>query len=371
MTAKTGGKTGAAAAPVVGFVVPGDAERFETRISGGYAYDRRLRDELIALGVRVRYIAAPEGPPDAASRHAVETAMRAFVAAEAGMLLVDGLAFPTVSAVAARELGATLVALVHHPLCLEDGLTDAQASTLEAIEREVVRAAHRVVTTSDATADLVADMFDLERERIAVAPPGVDPAERASCDGDPPRLVSVGAAIPRKGYLTLLEAMALLRGQDPSIDWRLDIVGPTDADPDHAAAIAARIEALGLADRVSLNGAVAPDAMDAIYRSADVFVSTATLEGYGMAAAEAVNRGLPVVAAASTILSWAPGAIAVEPPGDAAAVAAALAPLIADQAARRRAADASWEMAAGLPRWPDTARIVAEAMFGPGWEAQR
>ncbi len=56
------------------------------------------------------------------------------------------------------------------------------------------------------------------------------------------------------------------------------------------------------------------------------------------------------------------GAAHLVEPGDPAALRAALAPLIADGAARARLADACWQAAQGFSRWPETAAAVAAAL---------
>ncbi len=89
-------------------------------------------------------------------------------------------------------------------------------------------------------------------------------------------------------------------------------------------------------------------------------------EGYGMALAEAMARGLPIVsttggAAAETV----PEAAAIKvAPGDEDALAAAIHNLLADPALRSRMADASWTAGQKLPRWEDTARIIAGVIRG-------
>src|SRR5205823_14860283 len=56
------------------------------------------------------------------------------------------------------------------------------------------------------------------------------------------------------------------------------------------------IARLEIGDRITLLGAVAPERLDALYAAADVFVLPSRFEGYGMAFAEAIAHGLPVVA---------------------------------------------------------------------------
>jgi glycosyltransferase involved in cell wall biosynthesis len=77
-------------------------------------------------------------------------------------------------------------------------------------------------------------------------------------------------------------------------------------------------------------------------------------------------RGLPIVcttggAAAET----APDAAAIKvPPGEEAALTAAIGRLIDDCGLRARMADAAWAAAQGLPRWEDTAQRIANVIKG-------
>jgi glycosyltransferase involved in cell wall biosynthesis len=170
----------------------------------------------------------------------------------------------------------------------------------------------------------------------------------------------VGTISPRKGYDILLEALRRV----PDLDWELAIVGATDRVPGAAAALERSIRSAGFEERVTLAGAVDRPVLEEFYRRADLFVSASLFEGYGMALAEALARGLPIVAAtggaaAETVPDQA--ALKVSP-GDSRGLGEALRQMIADPGLRRRCADAAWAAGQRLPGWVDTARHVAGAL---------
>ncbi|RAI28287.1 group 1 glycosyl transferase, partial [Rhodoplanes elegans] len=327
------------------FAVPGDLDT----PTGGYGYDKRLIAELRAAGWRVDVLSLGDGFPwpDVATRR---TAVAMLDAVAAGTpVIVDGLAYgvlPELAATVCRRV--PVVALVHHPLALEAGLSPAQADVLRASERAALAGARAVIVTSPATARCVAADYGVAPDRIAVAVPGTDrPAHVLAAHSSPARflpdeidvsrplagedraanLISVGSLVPRKGYDVLIEALARLR----DVDWRLVIVGPQDRDPMTAASVAALITARGLADRVTLAGTVSADRLATLYAEADLFVSASVFEGYGMAFAEATSYGLPVVGTTGGAIpdTVPPGAGILVPPGDVAAFAAALREAIA------------------------------------------
>jgi glycosyltransferase involved in cell wall biosynthesis len=174
------------------------------------------------------------------------------------------------------------------------------------------------------------------------------------------RLLSVGSVVPVKGYDLLIAAVATLT----DMPWRLTIAGDRTRNPAAAAQLDADIEAHGLGDRVAVLGAVPPERIIELFLASDVFVLASRFEGYGMALAEAIAHGLPVVSTmAGAIPQTVPAATGLlVPPDDAAALARALRRLIGDPAERWRLATNARAAAARLPTWQDSARLFAGAV---------
>lgn len=335
------------------FLVPGDLEL----PTGGYTYDRRAMALLSAHGVAAQHVPLPGSYPSPTAADLAETARIVAALPANAVLLIDGLAYGAMPADLIRGFGRPVVALCHHPLCLEAGLSPARQAELRASETAALALAQAVVVTSPATMALLARDFAVPASRITVAVPGTDPAPRADGTGSPLQLLAVGSVVPRKGYDILVEALAPLQVSD----WRLTIAGALDRNPGTAAGLSQQVQAAGLAPRISIVGAVDQAGLSRLYSSADVFVLPSLFEGYGMVLAEAMARGLPIVcttggAAAET----APGEAALKvPPGDVQALSAALMRVMTDAALRQSMAKASWIAGLNLPRWEDTARVLA------------
>jgi glycosyltransferase involved in cell wall biosynthesis len=232
-------------------------------------------------------------------------------------------------------------------------------AALIASETAALALARHVVVTSPLTERLLASDFGVAQERITVAEPGTEPAARARGTGDPVQILAVGAVSPRKGYDVLVAALTVLK----DLPWQATIVGALDRNPDAVAALRHAIAGAGLADRIALAGAVAQAVLEDHYRRADLFVSASLYEGYGMGLAEAMARGLPLVASTGGAADETASAGALKVlPGDAAALADALRQAITSRDLRARLAGESWVAGQRLPRWPDTAARIAHAL---------
>ena len=340
------------------FAVPGNL----ATPTGGYAYDRQIIAELRRIGWSIDVIDLGGGFPraDAKMRMAAQTLLAK--TPEGCPIVIDGLAFGELpEAAAALHARNPLVALVHHPLAFESGLSRADAETFRASERSALAHARRVIVTSAATAQLLTTGYGVPAERITVARPGSTPVMPAHGSGDGiVRLLAVGSLVPRKGYDVLIAALATI----DDLPWRLTIAGDAERDPATAARIGSQIAHAGLTERISLAGAVPPERLAEFYAAADVFVLASRFEGYGMAYAEAIAYGLPVIGTtAGAIPDMLSGDAAIlVAPEDASALTHALRRLIANKDERQRFAAAARAAAGRLPKWRDSAALFAGAI---------
>jgi glycosyltransferase involved in cell wall biosynthesis len=108
--------------------------------------------------------------------------------------------------------------------------------------------------------------------------------------------VFLGRIYPVKGLPMLVAAWARAR----PAGWRLLIAGPDEAG--HRREVEACVAAAGLSDVVSFAGPVWGEAKTALLRDADLFVLPSHSESFGMALAEALAHGLPVLT--TTAVPW-------------------------------------------------------------------
>jgi len=342
----------------VAFAVPGDL----ATPTGGYGYDRRVIAELRALGWQVDVVSLGDGFPRPTAEQRAIALSRLEVLPEDVPVIVDGLALGALPDEAEKIARRTpLVALVHHPLALETGLSPADVDKLFESERTALGAAHSVIVTSPYTSERLSEDYDVPPESITVAPPGTDrgtPAE-GSIDGTV-RLLSVGAVVPRKGFDILIAALAPIA----NLPWRLTIAGDLTRDEATAAKLQSDILEHRLADRVDLLGALSQEQLGVLYSSSDIFVLASHFEGYGMAYAEAMAHGLPVIGTTggATMDTVPPDAGVLVDPGNVKALTRALRMLIENENERRWFASGALAASADLPTWLDTARIVADVL---------
>ena len=344
--------------PEVWFAVPGDPET----LTGGYIYAKRLTAALRGRGWTVHALRLPGGFPNPSTEDLAETQRLLGGLPSRATVLIDGLAFGAFTPAVLANLDLDIVALVHHPLARETGLTASAAQISASREREALRAARAVVATSPHTASVLATDYGVPQYKLSVAPPGTERRPRAPGHSHASSLLTVATVTPRKGHDLLVAALARIK----NLTWTSTIAGSLERAPDTAAALRAQIAYSGLASRIALTGELPDDALAKLYAGADIFVLPSRYEGYGMVFADALAYGLPIVGcAAGAVVDTVPqNAAILVPVDDAEALADALRDLLTNANLRSSMAVAAWSAGQALPRWDDTAAIVARALAG-------
>lgn len=331
------------------------------RRTGGSIYNRRMIDNLRALGCAMRVIeldgAYPD--PDEAARRAAAAAFETIAAG--WVVLVDGLAFSALPSVAeAHRERLKLVAVVHLPIAAGFGLDAADAARYAAGEARALAAARRVVITGPGARPGLA-LYQIPDDRVSIVEPGTDqaPLARGSSDGTV-RLLSVATVHGGKGHDILLAALGPLL----DVEWRLTCAGSLTHDPPFVERLREQAARLQLTDRVHFTGDLPVEELGICHDAADVFVLATRQETYGMAVAEALARGLPVVSTDTGAIRdlVGPDAGLVVPPGDEQAFGEAVRAVIASPDLRQRLTAGARHRRALLPTWSDAAARMAAVL---------
>jgi glycosyltransferase involved in cell wall biosynthesis len=142
---------------------------------------------------------------------------------------------------------------------------------------------------------------------IATVPNGVDVPEERCCkvgleslkavrNGRRRTALFLGRIYPIKGLPMLIEAWARVRPEG----WLLRIAGPDEAG--HQKQVQRAVSTAGLGESVSFVGPIDPQMKTAAFFDADLFVLPTHSESFGMAVAEALAHGMPVLT--TTAAPW-------------------------------------------------------------------
>ena len=184
------------------FAIPGNLET----PTGGYIYDRMVIEGLRASGWHVDVVSLGEGfpvPVESTRRRALDLLASL---AHPCPVIIDGLAYGVLPEARHHLHPANpIVALVHHPLALETGTTASQAQLLRASETLALSFAAHVIVTSPSTGRELTQHYQVDEDNLTVICPGTDRAKHLASPGAHPHLnmLSVGAIVPRKGFISL------------------------------------------------------------------------------------------------------------------------------------------------------------------------
>jgi glycosyltransferase involved in cell wall biosynthesis len=328
----------------VTWLSPGDP----AQNTGGYRYNARILEYLRGRAARFEVLALPGRWP---VPDPVDLAMIAEVLADlpdGELVVADGLCWPGLG-----ELGAALVrrckvvVIVHSLLARETGLGSEESKALLAIELASWNGVRMLVATSRLTANEIAARSSAPCHIII---PGTDPAPSA-VGHEGHTLVTVGSIVPRKAHDLLLAAVATV-----PVPWTLRCVGGV-RDPAWARQLweLAREHAGSVygGSRVVWLGDLPPERVGEELHRADLVLQPARYEAFGMAVAEAVARGLPVLTSPAGVVEHLPSGAVQVVDGEAPTWGAAIHWFLTDNQARRTLAARALAAARTLPTWEE------------------
>lgn len=205
------------------------------------------------------------------------------------------------------------------------------------------RAADLVQVPSEFTRERVVALLGVDPGRVRVVPWSTRPPANdgsidlsaARADGvvpDVPYLLYPAITYPHKNHRILLDAAARLQGGAAE-----SVLVLTGGASGAEGAVAERIDALGLTDRVWRTGRVGAQRLDALYAGARGVLVPSRYEGFGLPALEAMQRGCPVAVARAGSLPEVVGEESLVDPDDVTAWTEAMQSLLSMSEADRRA----------------------------------
>jgi glycosyltransferase involved in cell wall biosynthesis len=329
-------------------------------LSGGYIFNRRMVRRLEEEGAEVdilHFRTVPVGLPCRTLRANLYVRRRILGFHPDVVVVSKSYRYAGLFRMLRRKIAVPVVYLMHNMEWMETHGRFAR-SAYRGYVRWLLGMADAVWVNSKCTARGVV-AAGIPPERIHRIPPGFDKGpeplpDRASRPG-PVRLLCVGAIAPGKAQDILLQACARL----DSGSFHLEFAGNMDGTDGYSTRIREMAAAPGLLDSVELMGPVPQEDLAAVYDRADILVHPARWESFGMAVAEGMWRGLPVVAsdvaALPELVRHGINGLLV-PPGDPATLATSLAGLIDDPGMRLRMGRESRRAAEGMNDWEDTGR---------------
>jgi glycogen synthase len=252
---------------------PKDLEQFIAGV-------RRMNEDMLAAG----RVLADELDIDLVHGHD-------WLVAVAGKRLADQARVPFVTTIHATEYG-------RH----QGWVHQAPMSDIHRTERWMAHCADQVIVCSHYMRGHVADVYELEEDRVAVIPNGIDPDDLVAVDDldalrarfaepDEKLVLLIGRLVYEKGFQLALDALPGLIEEVGGL--RFLVAGSGS----HEQALREQAAELGLMEHGTFMGWIGDDVLHSLYRIADLCVIPSLYEPFGIVALEAMASGCPTIVA--------------------------------------------------------------------------
>jgi D-inositol-3-phosphate glycosyltransferase len=197
-------------------------------------------------------------------------------------------------------------------LVARDELEKEEKARIDA-EYQLVQCADRIIATSESDKDYLQFLYGAGAGKVDAVPPGVDlslfrPIDQAMARDKLDIKIEPGGHLilfcgriePLKGIDALLYAMKIMVEQQPDLDVCLWIIGgdvsqPTASWSKELQKLERLRHTLNLSSVVHFAGQQLQEVLPYYYNAADVVVMPSHYESFGMAAAEAMACGVPII----------------------------------------------------------------------------
>lgn len=265
------------------------------RISGGFRVNEALLQGLTATGTGVGIHAAPGE---------VTAKIQSLPLARPAHVVLDSLYLTSLDparlsqALTPRSPPIQLHFLLHFLPCMDPFLSPSRRKALQGKERALLALADKVLVPGSTLAGYL-KKESLYGGMIYHCPPGIEPTYSDTSLPDPwekdpaPKLITVGALSRSKGQL---EILSQLQRMAPSFKGTWRLFGDTHIEPETYRQFKKKLNNSHLQKSVYVGHGVSHSRIGRALAGADLLVSASHFESYGMAIAEAVAAGVPVLA---------------------------------------------------------------------------
>lgn len=261
----------------------------QNEVSGGNIFNRHIIHQALASGYPLASI-----PINQSQRTA--TLFSEIVGVQPRILIWDSFFFDFIAKHSPTFPAIRTAWLVHYLPSLNPGLDPLSATRQKLLETGAIGTSERLICTGSAMFRVLSARYP--DKAVFLCRPGVEEFFRAIGNTVPKAgnlanidLISVANLLPDKGYPELIEALSNLKDQQ----WTWHIVGSDRVDRSFNKSFRSCALTMKLMPRIHFHGVLSQKRLAKLFSKMDLLVQASRYESYGMAVAEAVAAGLPVV----------------------------------------------------------------------------
>lgn len=338
-------------------------------VSGGYIYDRKAVEYIMANGDQVEIVSIPQKAYLLNVTDNFSSALRnKLINLDTDVLIQDELCHPSLfmmNKLISPKIKYPIVSIIHHFRSNEPRSSIANV-LYRSIENLYLKSLNGYIFNCATTSNKANEIFvSLKKHSIIAYPAGdrfspmidLEHIKRKTLSTRPFKVAFLGNLIRRKGLHILLNALSKI----PKNLWELTIIGRQDAEINYARSIRKQIDDLRLNERVKLFGKASDEEIKSILNGSHILCMPSLYEGYGIVYLEGMSFGLPSIASNSggavEIITHKENGILVNP-NTVGELEEAINSLIYDREYLLRMSLAAQERYRLHPTWEDAGRII-------------